>query len=148
MTSRYLVGGLLGTYILVGGACPQPPAITTIESTPEVTTNTPTTTETVAQYVEYSSAALAEAQANGTVVLYFYANWCSTCRVLNEDLTNNVADLPANTTVLQVNFDTEEALKDRYDVLQQHTLIQLDANGNEVTRWIGGDVETMLDSLQ
>ena len=130
------------TVLFVGAGCPVPDQTTITSIEPENSNST-----NVDLYVDYSPAALAKAQANGIAVLYFYAPWCSTCKSLNQDLLDNTTDLPPGVTVLKVDYDTAEDLKDQYDVVQQHTLIQLDSNGNEVTRWIGGDVETIIDSV-
>ncbi|MBI4129785.1 thioredoxin family protein [Candidatus Roizmanbacteria bacterium] len=94
-------------------------------------------------YVAYSEEALAQAQEKGRAVLYFWASWCPTCRVLDAELKERGDELPDDVTILQVNFDTEKDLKRRYGITQQHTLVQIDNEGNEVTKWIGGNFDVI-----
>ncbi|HYD35189.1 MAG TPA: thioredoxin family protein [Vitreimonas sp.] len=87
-------------------------------------------------------------------VLFFYANWCPTCKPADEDFTNNSHRLPADVTVIRVNYndpdtdETEKALAKKYAVTYQHTYVQIDESGDAVTKWNGGQVEEMLSKLQ
>lgn len=101
--------------------------------------NTNQTSAAPAQYVNYSSSALAIAQSTegGTTVLYFHANWCPVCRVLDPDITANISSLPDGLTILKADYDTETALKSKYGVTYQHTFVQVDSNGNKRKLWSG-----------
>mgnify|MGYP001597709164 CR=1 FL=1 len=85
-------------------------------------------------YEAYSAEKLALA-AEGDVVLFFRASWCPTCRALDADIKANV--VPEGVTILDVNYDTEVALKQKYGVTMQHTLVQVDAEGNLIQKWTG-----------
>lgn len=104
--------------------------------------------EIAPHYVTYSQATLAKAQGQGRTVLFFHAPWCPTCRALDTELQKKSQTLPADVTILQVDYDTEKALKQHYNVVTQHTLVQIDANGNEIKKWIGGNVAVINQELQ
>lgn len=88
-------------------------------------------------YEVYAPEKLAKA-SSGDVVLFFRASWCPTCKVLDADIRTHLNAIPSNLTILDVNYDTETALKQKYGVTYQHTLVQVDAQGNQITKWSGG----------
>ena len=61
-------------------------------------------------YIEYSTTALANA-ADGDTILFFHADWCPTCRGLDEDIRASLDDIPAGVTILQTDYDAEKNLK-------------------------------------
>lgn len=87
-------------------------------------------------YVAYAPERLADA-AKGKVVLFFRASWCPTCRALDKDIRANAAKIPAGVTILDVDYDTAVSLKQKYGVTTQHTLVQVDAQGNQIAKWGG-----------
>lgn len=99
-------------------------------------------------YVTYSPENLKNAQEQGRAVLYFWAVWCPTCKVLDAELKEQGNELPSDVTILQVNYDTEEELKKQYGITQQHTLVQIDKDGSEIHKWIGGGIETIKQQLK
>jgi len=92
---------------------------------------------TKGSYEAYAPEKLAKANT-GDVVLFFRAAWCPTCKALDGDIRANLDRIPAGVTILDVNYDTETALKQKYGVTYQHTLVQVDADGNMITKWSGG----------
>jgi thiol-disulfide isomerase/thioredoxin len=98
-------------------------------------------------FTEYNESLLANAE-NGNVVLFFSANWCPTCRALKAHINDNKEDIPSDLTILEVDYDTTTELKKKYGVTYQHTLVQVDANGEQITKWSGGNtlgsIETQL----
>lgn len=105
------------------------------------------------RYVEYSKSALDQAAGNRRV-LYFYANWCPTCRPTDANLKQNVDKIPQDLIVIRVNYndsDTDQEEKDlakKYDVIYQHTFVQIDNNGNQVTKWSGGAFEDIIANIK
>lgn len=98
------------------------------------------------EYVDYNPELLARANS-GDVVLFFHAKWCPTCKALERSILNG--DIPENLTILKIDYDTASELKDKYDIVIQHTLIQVDSQGNEITKWVGGnDLESIKNKLQ
>ncbi|MCI0619547.1 thioredoxin family protein [Candidatus Wolfebacteria bacterium] len=87
-------------------------------------------------YEPYTSEKLALAN-EGAVVLFFRASWCPTCRALDSDIRANLGEIPEGVTILDVNYDTETALKQKYGVTYQHTLVQVGADGTMIAKWTG-----------
>lgn len=52
--------------------------------------------------------------------------------------------LPDNSVIFKVNYDTETALKKKYGITTQHTLVSIDSNMNLVDKSIGGDLSTII----
>ena len=86
-------------------------------------------------YVEYSENALAAAE--GTRVLFFHATWCPQCRALDEDIV--AEGVPDGVTVLKVDYDTHQDLRQKYDVRQQTTVVALDDSGAAVASFVPYD---------
>ncbi len=87
------------------------------------------------RYQPYSPDALATAGADDTVVLFFSAVWCSTCKVLRDDIAENQQSIPDDVLILLVDFDDSTELKQQYEVVYQHTLVQVDRTGQGIARW-------------
>lgn len=104
-------------------------------------------------YVPYTATALAQA-STGRRVLFFYANWCPTCRPADADFSANLEKFPADLTLVRVNYndtDTdaeEKSLAEKYGITYQHTFVQIDADGNELARWNGGQTAELLANLK
>lgn len=88
-------------------------------------------------YSTYSADKLAMAN-NGKVVLFFKASWCPSCRALDADIKANVENIPDGVAILEVDYDSSSDLKKKYGVTMQHTLVQVDADGNLINKWSGG----------
>ena len=86
-------------------------------------------------YTKYSPDKVAS--ADGDVVLFFKADWCPSCRVLDSDIKNNLSNIPSGVTILEVNYDKETALKQKYGITTQHSLVQVDNSGNQIKKWSG-----------
>jgi thiol-disulfide isomerase/thioredoxin len=82
----------------------------------------------------------------GDVVLFFKASWCPTCKALDGDIKANMGSIPSGVTILEVNYDTETALKQKYAVTYQHTLVQVDSKGAQIAKWSGSPTLTALAS--
>jgi len=100
-------------------------------------------------YKDYSPTALAEATKNGgKAVLFFWAAWCPNCKTANAELLANINKIPNNVTVLKTNYDNEKSLKTKYGVTYQHTFVQVDAQGNQITKWNGGGISDLLANIK
>lgn len=115
---------------------------------PEEKTNAPQKA-IISNYTNYSDANIKDLVNEGKKpVIFFHANWCPTCRALDKNIEDNQANL-GDVVVLRADFDSETKLKQKYNVVAQHTLVQVDANGMEVTKWVGGNtVETITKQVQ
>jgi thiol-disulfide isomerase/thioredoxin len=103
---------------------------------------------TPGSYTEYSAQSLETATATGKAVLFFHASWCPTCKAANEAFTTRASEIPAGVTILKADYDAEKDLKARYGITYQHTFVQIDAEGNEITKWNGGDIEELQENLK
>lgn len=87
-------------------------------------------------YESYSPDKLALAE-KGKVVLFFRASWCPTCRTLDASIRSNLGAIPEGVAILDVDYDNSTALKQKYGVTYQHTLVQVDASGGQIAKWSG-----------
>lgn len=131
-----------------------------VTDTTTITTSQPTSTandQLVAQenarYLAYSPEAFSQS-SDDRRVLFFYANWCPTCQPVDKNLQENQDQLPEDVTVIRVNYndtetsDEEKELAKQYGITYQHTFVQIDSSGQEVSKWNGGDIEQLLSNLQ
>lgn len=105
------------------------------------------------KYIKYSKSTLTQ-YAKQKRVLFFYANWCPTCKPINEEFTNNSANIPEGVVIIRVNYNDdetdkdEEALAKKYGITYQHTFVQIDENGEVIERWNGGGLEELIQNLK
>ena len=111
------------------------------ESAAEATADA--TTDSPGAYVDYSESALAAAE--GTRVLFFHATWCPQCRALDDDIV--AQGVPDGVTVLKVDYDTQQDLRQRYDVRQQTTVVALDDSGAATASFVPYDDPTLETAL-
>lgn len=97
---------------------------------------TPTEVVSRGAYLPYEASKLAMAET-GDVVLFFRASWCPGCRALDSDIAAHLEEIPSDLTILKLDYDTETELKKKYGVTTQHTLVQVDAQGNLIKKWSG-----------
>ncbi len=98
--------------------------------TPEVEAVTPGAYLTLAEYRSQP------AQREGTTVVYFFhAPWCPTCRATEESVATD--GVPDGLTIVKIDFDSETDLRQQYGITQQHTFVQVDRDGNELAKWTG-----------
>lgn len=133
----------LAAIVLMGQGCPMPP-VETIQTSPadtlEDSANEELTSgeeaEGAGSYEPYSAEKIAHA-AEGDVVLFFRASWCPTCKALDADIRENADQIPEGVLILDVNYEDSSDLKKKYGVNYQHTMVQVDAEGNMLTKWVG-----------
>ena len=110
-------------------------------------TTSPITTH--GNYKDYSSDTVTtEQKAGNKVVLFFHAPWCPFCRAADEAFRSKINQIPAGVTVLKTDYDSNTALKQKYGVTYQHTFVQIDQNGNQLTKWNGGDIDNLLKYIK
>lgn len=95
------------------------------------------------RYVTYSSSAFAAA-ASQKRVLYFHAPWCPVCRPIDLEFREKAYQIPAGVVVFKTDYDSEKDLKKKYAITYQHTFVQVDAEGNEITKWNGGGLSEVI----
>ena len=100
----------------------------------------------VGSYIGFDSAKFSNAKT-GKVVIFFAAPWCPECRKLDANITANLGAIPANLTILKADYDKETALKQKYGVTYQHTMVQVDENGNLLKKWSGSPTLAELNAM-
>lgn len=89
-------------------------------------------------YVPYSETAFAAAK--GTRLLFFHAAWCPQCRALDASISGSA--LPDAVTILKVDYDSQQALRTKYGVTLQTTVVRVDNNGNKIESYVAYDEPT------
>ncbi len=93
----------------------------------------------------YTGAALSDAQKAGKpVALHFHADWCPTCKAQEKSLAALKAESGLDVLLLVANYDTEKALKSRFKVRSQSTLVVLHGD-QERARLVG---DTSADAIR
>ena len=121
------------------------PGETTTAPAPQATQNTPkgkqpapstiTPTTNPGVYETYSDIKFAEAK--GKRLLFFHAPWCPQCRQLDADLLKS--KLPDNVTIFKVDYDSSTALRQKYGVTLQTTIVNVDQNGAMINKIVAYD---------
>lgn len=78
-------------------------------------------------YVDYTTSVIASTK--GTKVLFFHAPWCPQCRALEQSITSS--GVPDGVTIIKVDYDSNQALRQKYKVTLQTTLVKIDDSGAE-----------------
>lgn len=100
-------------------------------------------------YKDYSAATVSAEQAEGQkVVLFFHAPWCPFCRAADSAFQAKLDQVPDGVTILKTDYDSNTELKQKYGVTYQHTFVQIDNDGNQVTKWSGGDIDSLVANLK
>lgn len=96
---------------------------------------------------------LIEQYSNQKRILFFYANWCPTCRPVDEEIESNLGNIPEGVVIIRVNYndsDTDKEEKElaaKYGITYQHTFVELDSDGNAVQTWNGGSLSDILNRI-
>lgn len=94
-------------------------------------------------YLAYSQAAY-DSSAAKKRVLFFHATWCPTCKAANLEFEANLGKIPEDVVLLKTDYDTENALKQKYGITYQHTFVLVDSEGNELKKWSGGGITQLI----
>ncbi|MEN9561202.1 MAG: hypothetical protein RIQ56_475 [Candidatus Parcubacteria bacterium] len=92
-------------------------------------------------YKAYSPELVAMADKGYSVVLFFHAPWCPTCKKIESEI--QAKTIPNGIQILKVDYDTASELKKKYGVTYQHTFVHVSGNGELLHKW--GDVFTLQD---
>jgi thiol-disulfide isomerase/thioredoxin len=90
---------------------------------PSVTESSPSVAP--GSYVEYTDTAVAD--ADGRILLFFHAPWCPQCRALEADIL--ASGVPNGITIVKVDYDSRQDLRQQYGVTLQTTLVEVDSSG-------------------
>ncbi len=84
-------------------------------------------------YLPYTPTALA--QASGNIVLFFYASWSPAGIATNKDITDKKDKISKDLTILRVNFDDADAMKQQYGITDQQTFVQVTNTWELIKKW-------------
>lgn len=152
----------LFTVALLGAGCPlingsQPPPTRTGQPTLPATSTIdvpadPTNDSDRSTFVPFTKTAYDEARAAGKpIFLFFYANWCPTCREQEPRLQRVVPTHMGGVAGFRVNYNDnetdadEKALAAQFGVTYQHTGFFIGADGQVKKKTIGtfSDAQTL-----
>lgn len=85
------------------------------------------------------------ASTDGVKLLFFHAPWCPQCRMIEADIATK--GVPNGVTILKVDYDSNQALRQQYGVTLQTTFIEIDKAGNEIERFVAYN-EPTFDSVK
>lgn len=98
----------------------------------------PIVKEAAEGYATYNEAVVQDALDSGKkVALFFWASRCPNCVALNGNIETNYKNIPADTMIFKVDYDTSDALKEKYGVTTQHTLVYVNEDMDEVNQVAG-----------
>ncbi|MBP9761351.1 MAG: thioredoxin family protein [Candidatus Magasanikbacteria bacterium] len=110
--------------------------------------NTENQKQVAGSYEVYAPEKIALAEDNN-VILFFHAPWCPTCIAAHKDIQANNTRIPNGVVILQTDYDTYTELKKKYGVTYQHTFVHVDAQGNLIKKWSGGNtLQSILTQIQ
>ncbi len=96
------------------------------------------TNQAAGNYITYEVYEASKASyADSKVVLFFNASWCSTCKKARDNFESSLSEIPADMTIVVVDFDNSTALRQKYGVTLQHTFVQVDSAGEQLAKWSG-----------
>jgi thioredoxin-like negative regulator of GroEL len=84
------------------------------------------------EYIDYREGVIAE--TSGTVLLFFYAPWCPQCRVLESDI--KAKGVPESVTIIKVDYDNNQTLRQKYGVTIQTTIVRVDKDGKLIEKFV------------
>lgn len=80
-------------------------------------------------YAAYSDGVVGNGEPS---LLFFYASWCPKCQT-NDGLLTDAYDAGKGAiSTYKVDYDTADALKEQFGVVQQDTFVLIDGDGNVV----------------
>lgn len=83
-------------------------------------------------YIDYKDGIIATTK--GTKILFFHAPWCTQCRALEKSIKESA--IPGGVTIIKVDYDTQQDLKQKYGVTIQTTLVKVDDAGNFIKKYV------------
>ena len=85
-----------------------------------------------ARYEEFTDQKREAYEGSVPFAIFFYADWCSVCYTIDEDLTENLPAYPDGVTILKADYDTETDLKEEFGVTRQYWFVIFDTDGDVV----------------
>lgn len=91
------------------------------------------------QYIDYRAGVIEATQ--GTKILFFHAPWCPQCRKLEQSIKAGV--IPDGVAIIKVDYDSNQALRQKYGVTIQTSLVRVNNAGDLVKRYVAYDTPSL-----
>ncbi len=116
-----------------------------MEKEDTATTETvPATKELSGVYADYDASLVGKTD---DTVIAFFAGWCPSCVAADKGISGGT--VPDGLSILKTDFDSSTDLRKKYGVTSQHTYVQVDASGEMIKKWSGGNtVESIVEKVQ
>lgn len=153
---KYTLLFVFASLILLGAACQKPvaqnsntanqaSANTSLVNTSDANVNdTQNTNVAAGRYVDYSGSVIAS--TTGQKILFFHAPWCPQCRQLEQSITSGV--IPENVTIIKVDYDSMQSLRQQYGVTLQTTVVLIDDAGKLIKKFVAYDEPSLKRVVQ
>lgn len=82
------------------------------------------------------------------LIYFFHAEWCFTCKAVAADARANLGLIPADVVIVEVDFDTETELREKYQVTGTTTFVQIDDKGNKINLWQADNAQSMIAEIK
>jgi len=100
---------------------------------------------TVFWYKNYSEENLKNATQEN-IILFFHADWCPTCKSFEEKVLTET--IPEDILILKVNYDTENELRKKYNIVTQTSFALVDNKWNLKKRFIWArDISDIIEKV-
>lgn len=135
-----IVGAILASFAMQSTPTPSVQNSGALSTTPSPAAESTESTAPAAAagaYVDYSSSAIADADADGKTLLFFYAPWCSQCRSIDDDILS--MGVPAGVTIIKVDYDSNQDLRQQYGVTVQTTFVEVNSSGEGLQTYVAYD---------
>lgn len=96
------------------------------------------TASATGNYIDYSGDIIPNTA--GRKVLFFHAPWCPQCRSIEKGI--NDQGVPAELTIIKVDYDSNQALRREYGVTLQTTFVEVDDSGQLVEKYVAYEEPT------
>ncbi len=152
----FLVLGIIAVsvfgYLFVAKNDTSAPKVVTTTS-PQITQATnPVDPDKESEYLAFNTEDF-EKNKSKHRVLFFYANWCTTCRPVNAQFLESANQIPEDVVVFRVNYkdsetdDSEKDLAEKYKITYQHTFVQVNQQGEVIKKWNGGKLADLIKNV-
>lgn len=96
-----------------------------------------------AQIIDFSTEKLLEIQGEQKFLIFFHADWCSTCVKWKKSVKENLRELPQNTVILIADYDNK-SIRNAFGVSRQSTAIFYDLEGQRVDDILDPSIEDLI----
>lgn len=130
-----LIIGTFGTYVFFRANKSAP---TSLNDSEIISSQAQKSTKDQGSYVDYRADIIST--TTGTKVLFFHAPWCSQCRSIESGI--KAQGVPEGLTIIKVDYDSNQALRQKYGVTLQTTFVKIDDQGNFISKYVAYEQPT------